>query len=289
MSVTKVTGMMQTSTKGGDITSASPCVIDSDGDVFDVTGTVSFAAFTVTAGRRFTLNFDSALTMTYDATILDLPSGGANITTAAGDVAEFFATGTNTVQCVNYTKADGTAVVAAGGGALTYIASVTASSTATIDFLTSFSSTYDDYVVRYNNVIPSADSSVLYCRVALSGSADATASAYVHAVLGRSEAAGDESAASTGTTAFRAGGSGCGNASGESGSGEIWLMGVNNTALNKHAHWTWTHLNEGNVMEYFTGGGTYMNSTVAWTGCSLLFHTGSVTSGGFHLYGVKKA
>ena len=108
---TKVTGMMQTSTKGGDISSASPCVIDTDGDYFDVTGTTNFAAFTVAAGRRFTIQFDGALTMTHHATNLDLP-GGANITTAAGDVAEFFATGTNTVQCVNYTKADGTAMVA---------------------------------------------------------------------------------------------------------------------------------------------------------------------------------
>ena len=115
---TKVTGMMQTSTKGGDIPSASPCVIDTDGDYFDVTGTTNFAAFTVVAGRRFTIQFDGALTMTHHATNIDLP-GGANITTAAGDVAEFFATGTNTVQCVNYTKADGTAVVSASVGATT--------------------------------------------------------------------------------------------------------------------------------------------------------------------------
>jgi hypothetical protein len=31
--------------KGGDIASASPLVIDTDGDYFDVTGTVSFAAY----------------------------------------------------------------------------------------------------------------------------------------------------------------------------------------------------------------------------------------------------
>jgi hypothetical protein len=117
MTVTKVTGMMQTSTKGGDISSASPTVIDTDGDYFDVTGTTNFAAFTVVAGRRFTVQFDGVLTMTHDATILDLP-GGASITTAAGDVAEFFATGTNTVQCVNYTKADGTAIVAGASGDL---------------------------------------------------------------------------------------------------------------------------------------------------------------------------
>jgi hypothetical protein len=45
--------------------------------------------------------------------------GEANITTAAGDVAVFQSTGSNTVQCISYTKADGTGIVAAGGGSVT--------------------------------------------------------------------------------------------------------------------------------------------------------------------------
>ena len=53
--------------------------------------------------------------MTHHATNLDLP-GEANITTAAGDVATFQSTGSNTVQCISYVKADGTAVVSAGAG-----------------------------------------------------------------------------------------------------------------------------------------------------------------------------
>ncbi len=101
--------------KGGDLTSASPLVIDTDGDYFDVTGTTNFAAMTVAADRQFTLQFDGVLTMTHHATNLDLP-GEANITTAAGDVATFQSTGSNTVQCINYTRADGTGVVAAAGG-----------------------------------------------------------------------------------------------------------------------------------------------------------------------------
>jgi hypothetical protein len=107
---------MQTE-KGGDIASASPLVIDTDGDYFDVTGTTGFAAMTVAADRQFTLQFDGALTMTHHATNLDLP-GEANITTAAGDVATFQSTGSNTVQCINYTKADGTGVVSAGIGTI---------------------------------------------------------------------------------------------------------------------------------------------------------------------------
>ena len=104
---------MQTE-KGGDLTSASPLVLDTDGDYFDVTGTTNFAVITTAADRQFTLQFDGILTMTHHATNVDLP-GEANITTAAGDVATFQSTGANTVQCINYTRADGTAIVGASG------------------------------------------------------------------------------------------------------------------------------------------------------------------------------
>jgi len=103
---------MQTE-KGADIVSASPLVITTVGDYFDVTGTTDFAAMTVAADRQFTLQFDGILTMTHHATNLDLP-GEANITTAAGDVATFQSTGSNTVQCICYTRASGEPIV---GGA----------------------------------------------------------------------------------------------------------------------------------------------------------------------------
>lgn len=90
--------------KGADIASANPLPIGADGDYFDVTGTEGFASMTVAANRHFFLHFDAVLIMTYHGTNLDLP-GEADITTAAGDVAEFFSTGANTVQCVNYQRA----------------------------------------------------------------------------------------------------------------------------------------------------------------------------------------
>ena len=107
---------MQTE-KGGDIASASPTVIDTDGDYFDVTGTTNFSAFTVAADRQFTLQFDGILTMTHHATNLDLP-GEANITTAAGDVATFQSTAANQVQCICYTRASGEPIVGAATATL---------------------------------------------------------------------------------------------------------------------------------------------------------------------------
>jgi hypothetical protein len=96
--------------KGGDIASASPTVIDTDGDFFICTGTTNFSAFTVAADRHFFLEFAAVLTMAHGNGELDLP-GAANITTAASDIGEFVSTASNVVTCVNYTKRDGTAVV----------------------------------------------------------------------------------------------------------------------------------------------------------------------------------
>ena len=101
--------------KGGDIGSASPTVVDTDGDYFIVTGTTNFSALTVAADRHFFLEFAGVLTITHGSGTIDLP-GGANITTAAGDVAEFVSTAANVVTCVNYTKVNGEAVVGGAGG-----------------------------------------------------------------------------------------------------------------------------------------------------------------------------
>jgi hypothetical protein len=95
--------------KGGDLTSASPLVIDTDGGMFDVTGTTNFAAMTVVANRFFILQFDAILTMTHSAGTLDLPYGN-NITTAAGDHCLCYSTAENVVRVISYARAAGIAV-----------------------------------------------------------------------------------------------------------------------------------------------------------------------------------
>lgn len=86
-------------TKGSDIASASPLVLGSTGNYYDVTGSTGFSQITCTAGTLFILQFDGALTMT-DGANLDL--AGSNITTAAGDRALFFAVAANTAQLLSY-------------------------------------------------------------------------------------------------------------------------------------------------------------------------------------------
>jgi len=105
--------------KGADIASATALPILTDGNYFDVTGTTTVTSFNTTGvvGTVIKLHFDAALTLTHHATDLILP-GGANITTAAGDEAEFVEYASGDYRCTNYMKASGQAVVASSTAAV---------------------------------------------------------------------------------------------------------------------------------------------------------------------------
>jgi hypothetical protein len=102
--------------RGTDLASASTVLLPATGGgVFLVTGTTTVTGIsTGSGGRRVSLRFAGALTLTHSANLI-LP-GAVNITTAAGDVADFIndavqdATGSNW-RCVNYRRANGTSVV----------------------------------------------------------------------------------------------------------------------------------------------------------------------------------
>lgn len=75
-----------------------------------ITGTTTITGLGTTApGASRTVTFTGALTLTHNATSLILP-GGANITTAAGDVAEFESLGAGNWRCTGYMRANGQAV-----------------------------------------------------------------------------------------------------------------------------------------------------------------------------------
>ena len=74
-----------------------------------ITGTTtitSFGSSVGVAGPIYTLTFAGALTLTYGATSMILPTG-ANISTAAGDVAQFLSLGSGNWRCIDYQTASG--------------------------------------------------------------------------------------------------------------------------------------------------------------------------------------
>ncbi|MDP7367475.1 MAG: hypothetical protein QGH83_09480, partial [Candidatus Pacebacteria bacterium] len=298
------------------IASASPLVIDTDGDYFDVTGTTNFAAMTVAADRQFTLQFDGALTMTHHATNLDLP-GEANITTAAGDVATFQSTGSNTVQCISYVKADGTAVVGsvegtavlstgeaggtkflredgdgtsswqtAGGGGWIELQTVTASDSATVDLETSIGSTYDEYMIKVSNMHSANDAPIMQIRLKVGGSYQTTGY-YSHTMISDSAAATYEGIDKDDATAMELGYAG--NAANENLSLTIYFSAPDSTDNFKHIYYSGGCIDhEGNARCSF-GTGYSSSSGSALTGVRCFVESGNISSGIFTLYGLTKA
>lgn len=90
-------------TVGADIASATTTDLGAvAGSFHHITGTTTITGFgTVSAGICKHLTFDGALTLTHHATSLTLP-GGANITTVAGDCAEFVSEGSGNWRCTYY-------------------------------------------------------------------------------------------------------------------------------------------------------------------------------------------
>jgi len=103
-----------TEAKGADIASATTTTIwATDGNFMHITGTTTITSFGTAeqAGDCRTVVFDGALTLTHNATSLILPTG-ANITTAAGDVAIVRAETTANARVVAYIRKDGTPLTA---------------------------------------------------------------------------------------------------------------------------------------------------------------------------------
>lgn len=83
------------------------------GNLVHVTGTVPITSLgTVQAGTRRRVVFDGALVLTHNAVSLILPTS-ANITTIAGDSAEFVSEGAGNWRCSDYQRASGLALATA--------------------------------------------------------------------------------------------------------------------------------------------------------------------------------
>jgi len=112
-------GVVLNLAQGSDIASATTTDIGAaTGNSVTITGTTTITALgTVQAGGKRTLTFAASLTLTHNATSLILPTG-ANITTAAGDVAEMLSLGSGNWKCIGYMRADGTPLAggSSGGG-----------------------------------------------------------------------------------------------------------------------------------------------------------------------------
>jgi phage-related tail fiber protein len=98
--------------KGATLASASTVNLGAaTGNFVDISGTNTIQSFGVAqAGTRRKVRFLGSLVLTHNETSLILPTG-ANVATAAGDIAEFHSLGSGNWVCTGYQRASGKSLV----------------------------------------------------------------------------------------------------------------------------------------------------------------------------------
>ena len=265
---------------------AQPNIIDGTGSSVTITDIVDAPR----AGATRTLYPIAGTTITNGATFSVV--GGANYTTATGDRLEFEAVTVSTF-IVNIVRANGKPVDNPLAG-LVYLSTVTASNSATVDIETTFDSTYDSYVIIADNVLPATNDVALWCRLKIDGAYKATdyvgTSAY-------SESA-NTTLTSTGYTitspATEIRVSEAAGLTNETYGGARFTMNIFNalsTTVRKQITWDGCGISRSSNQfrqSRLFGSARYEGGNEALTGVRFLMSSGNISTGTFHLYGVRK-
>lgn len=262
------------------------------GDAITLTNTP--AATSYSAGQKFTFKAAASNTTAVTANADGLGaknvkkmSNGALASLAASDIVS------GGVYDVFY---DGTQFQIKGlaegpfsAGSLKFLGSATASVSATIDLTSLLSSTYDDYLITLENVLPSLGSNSLLMRFSTDNSTfDAGSNYNCNQVLSQSSSVTGSSAPSA--TSASMGGGAIGVVSTLSGvSGNIYLYNVNNTAVYRQFTALLAFAVAGGAPATVTATGQWLNTTNALEAVRFLVSSGSITSGTFRVYGLAKS
>jgi hypothetical protein len=219
-------------------------------------------------------------------------TGGTATPTAGGVVY-----GTGTAQAVTAAGTSGQVLTSAGASAptwaaiassVTLLSTVTASNSTTVDVETTFSSTYDAYLLIVTGMTSQNNNVQIKAQMKLNGSY-VSSSTYSYYTDSGSSQYGSSSSYSTGTADITVANGSIGNNAADSADLQIYISNPSSTAFSKLINWT--------GVEYYTtstrvtnvlGVGSNSN-TGALTGLRFYFSSGNVVAGKFRLYGISNS
>jgi len=168
--------------------------------------------------------------------------------------------------------------------ALTLLSAVTASGSATVDMETTFSNTYDAYMLVGNSVVPVNDNPSLLLRLKIGGSYIVSTTYQYHSVSSGAGAAtylANNSEVDSSVLLSL----GVGNAAPESCNFVLYTHDPDSITLKHLVHWNGVVIDLTPTLRTASGVGS--NTTIgALTGMRLFFGSGNIASGTFRLYGI---
>jgi hypothetical protein len=179
-------------------------------------------------------------------------------------------------------------------GAMVYLGTQTASSSATIDLTSLLSSTYDDYIIVLDNVLPATGATDLRMRFSIDNSTfDGTNGNYrwqLDSMDDTGIAITGSSGTSGPTTSYIQIGKSQDNGSTSGLSGRVYLHNVNSSSIRRYCTIVASYHNSaGPNFVNANMGAAWLNTANALEAVRFLFSSGNITSGTFKVYGIAKS
>lgn len=250
-----------------------------------------------------TLKADTLQAKTTDGTLTLLNNGTGKVelpsdatiggTAMTGSFTPYVAPGTSG----NVLTSNGsawTSAAAPAGGAWNLISSATASASSSIDFASGIDSTYDVYKLYIVALTPSNNATSLFMRVKQSGTSRSTGGDYRWRVSSAYYAGGygaaDQNNSDTEIElAFGIGGEGASNTAGNFIHYEITMYKPSDTTGVKNFNFVGYTANQSVRHMGLLGQGIFQGNTTAIDGLDFRMSAGTITVGGFYLYGLSKS
>jgi hypothetical protein len=179
--------------------------------------------------------------------------------------------------------------VTAGASALTLLSTVTASSSATVDVETTFSSTYDAYMLVVSGAVPTTNSASLQARMKISGSY-VSAQVY-YSLAGYTSIAGNQVGTGSETTEITLINVVWGSDAKSSCDLVMYIFNPSSTAFRKQLRFEGTSVrNDSGVPQLQSvSGSACIDRTDALTGIRFFASSGNISAGQFRLYGIANS
>lgn len=230
-------------------------------------------------------NVATAVTMSGDVTMDDTGATTikSSVALAGSPTTTTQTAGDNSTKIATTAYAD--AAASAGGGAMVLLDTQTASSSASLDFLSSISSTYVQYVWILEDVLLNSSAGAMYLRVSTDNSTFITTNTYYYGFYDIPFSGGVSQGGNAGEGAKSAIAINSSIKSSSALSGEVKLI-TTAGSYPQYFTFTTTATSAANLPELFMGGG--QNTTTSQVlGVSFYLDTGNIVSGKIRMYGIK--
>lgn len=178
---------------------------------------------------------------------------------------------------------------AAGGGGLTWIASVTASASASVNFDNKLTSTYDNYLIVMENMAPVTNGAYLRMQIGTGATPTYQTTGYFGQVTYTST--GAWSVKTTATTGFdlmeNDGTQGMASTSTSANSGSILFTNVNNSSNYKGVYATINYIITTTALLVTNIGNFQWQNATVLTSIKFIMSSGNISTGTFKLYGYQ--